>query len=146
MKKSEELMKKIGDLIKDTQAGKISWEVQCQTTEYDDASTKQIERDDDGTEWVVDECYVSYYCENKGEDFLMISYEKLYKNGDQVHSKNLVFTPPLGVRFFDVARLAEYAVDTDKMLAYNVHMLWITLMDLYKSAPDRIALSVSGRE
>ncbi len=34
-------------------------------------------------------------------------------------SCNLIFLPPLGIRFFDVDVLAPYAVEADQMLIYR---------------------------
>ena len=62
MKKETELVKQLTDMVKDTKMGKISWDIKCQTPEYNEAGTKpQVE--EDGILWTVDECYVSYYCE-----------------------------------------------------------------------------------
>ena len=62
----------------------------------------------------------------------MISYEQIYTCGEKKKSCNLIFLPPLGVRFFDVDVLAPYAVEADQMLIYEVHMLWLTVLEQYK--------------
>ena len=49
MKKQDELLKQLIEMTKDTKAGKIAWEVICQTTEYNDVKTKpQVEEEGEG--------------------------------------------------------------------------------------------------
>lgn len=144
MKKEEELLKQLMDMTKDTKAGKIHWDVKCQTTEYNDAANKPQVMEDDIL-WTVDECYVSYYCEYKGNEFLMITYEMLHTAGDKVKTTNLVFLPPLGIRYFDIHTLLPYAMETSNMLSYQVQTLWSLLLDMYKANPDSVALDVSER-
>ena len=43
---------------------------------------------------------------------------------------------------FDVAELAPYAVEADAYLTSKVHMLWETLMGLYRTDPSRCKLRV----
>ena len=47
---------------------------------------------------------------------------------------------------FDVDVLAPYAVEADQMLIYEVHMLWLTVLEQYKKEPQNIELDVTGRE
>lgn len=144
MKREEELVKQLTDMVKDTKAGKVHWNVICQTTEYNDAESKpRVE--EDGLQWTVDECYVSYHCEYKGKEFLMITYEMLHTAGDKVKSTNLVFLPPLGVRYFDIHTLLPYSVEASQMLTYQVHSLWTLLLDMYKANPDSVTMDVSER-
>lgn len=144
MKKTEELVKQLAELSKETKAGRILWDVKCQTTEYNDAETKpQVE--EDGILYTVDECYVSYYCEYKGTEFLMITYEMLHTAGDTVKSTNLVFLPPLGIRYFDIHTLLPYAVENSNMLSYQVQSLWTQLLNMYKANPESVKLDVSER-
>ena len=56
----------------DTKDGKIHWNISVQTTENNEVSEKPVEVED-GVSWTIDECYVSYYCKYKGQDFLMIT-------------------------------------------------------------------------
>ena len=42
--------------------------------------------------------------------------------------------------------LAEYAVKADKMLIYEVHTLWTTILETYKKNPDQIHMNVQPRE
>ena len=144
MKKEAELLKQLQDMIKDTKSGKIRWDVKCQTTEYNDPASKPQVMEDDIL-WTVDECYVSYYCEYKGKEFLMITYEMIHTAGDKVKTTNLVFLPPLGIRYFDIHTLLPYSVETSNMLSYQVQTLWKMLLAMYKANPASVALDVSER-
>ena len=144
MKREDELLKQLMDMTKDTKAGKIAWEVICQTTEYNDAD-KKPQIDEDGTMWTVDECYVSYHCEYKGKEFLMITYEMIHTNAQAVKTTNLVFLPPLGIRYFDINTLLPYSVETNSMLTYQIKALWELLLDMYKANPVSVKLDVSER-
>ena len=73
MKREEELVKQLTEMAKDTKAGKVHWNVICQTTEYNDADSKPT-LEEDGIHYTVDECYVSYHCEYKGKE--SINYTK----------------------------------------------------------------------
>ena len=144
MKKQDELLKQLTEMTKDTKAGRVKWEVICQTTEYNDPETKpQIE--EEGNVWTIDECYVSYHCEYKGKEFLMITYEMMHTAGDYVKTTNLVFTPPLGIRYFDINTLLPYSVETNQMLTYQIKTLWEMLLAMYKANPDSVKLDVSER-
>lgn len=141
MKKTEELCREIADLISETKAGRIRWNLEVQTTEGNDSSEKPVENED-GVEWIVDECYVSYYCKHKGKDFCMITYELIKTSADKVSSGNMVFCPPLGVRLFDLRTLIPYSVETSAVLLEQIHQLWMLLMDLYKVDPGSIYFNV----
>ena len=145
MSKEESLLHEIRDMLKETKAGRLDWKVLCQTTEYNDENTKPTIVEDDIT-WIVDECYVSYECEYKGETFLMISYEMIHTAGDKRNTTNLVFLPPLGIRYFDINVLMPYAVEADNVLIYEVNQLWLTLLDMYKEHSEHVALDASPRE
>jgi hypothetical protein len=145
MKKQDELMRELADMVKETKAGKLYWKVDCQTTEYNSLEEKPVV-EEEGTNWIVDECYVSYFCEYKGKEFLMISYEMIHSAGDKKKTTNLVFLPPLGIRVFDIHTLLLYAVETSQMLAYNVHMLWLTILEEYRKNPDLITLNADERK
>lgn len=145
MKKEDELLRDLTEMVKETNAGRIHWEVKCQTTEYNPAEEKLVV-EEDGIPWTVDECYVSYYCEYKGREFLMISYEMIHTDADKQKTTNLIFLPPLGVRYFDIHTLLPYAVEASQMLTYEVHMLWLAILEAYKKYPDRITLDADGRK
>ena len=142
--KTEELVKKLADMAKDTKYGRIKWNVICQTTEYNDPASKpQIE--EDGVFWTVDECYLSFHCEYKGTEFLMITYEMIHSTADSIKTANMVFLPPLGIRYFDVNVLLPFAVENTNMLSYQVQSLWKQLLDMYKADPNSVNLDVSAR-
>ena len=63
MSKEKELLHKIPEMVKDTKSGKIYWDVECQTTEYNPQDQKPMVEGEDGELWSVDECFVSYHCE-----------------------------------------------------------------------------------
>lgn len=142
--KKEELLKVLTDMTKDTKAGKIEWEVICQTTEFNAPESKPV-IEEEGTMWTVDECYVSYHCEYKGKEFLMITYEMIHTNANAVKTTNLVFLPPLGIRYFDINTLLPYAVEANNMLTYQIKTLWETLLAMYKANPASVKLDVSER-
>lgn len=145
MKKSAELLKKLPDLVKETKENKLQWKIEFQTTEYNDPSEKPTEQID-GKDWLLDECFVSYHCEYKGKKFLLITYEQIASFEDKKKSYNLAFVPPLGNRFFDVDLLAPYAVELDQMLAYEIHMLWLTILEKLKEHSKNITIDVSPRD
>ena len=145
MKKSAELLKKLPDLVKETKENKLQWKIEFQTTEYNDPSEKPTEQID-GKDWLLDECFVSYHCEYKGKDFLLITHEQIASFEDKKKSYNLAFVPPLGNRFFDVDLLAPYAVELDQMLAYEIHMLWLTILEKLKEHSKNITIDVSPRD
>ena len=145
MTKEQSLVHDLTEMIKDTKAGKVNWKVICQTTEYNDISTKPTTVEDDVT-WIVDECYVSYECEYKGKTFVMISYEMIDSAGDKKNTTNLIFLPPIGIRYFDINVLLPYSVEADKMLVYEVNQLWLTILDMYKNKAENVSLDVSPRE
>lgn len=145
MKKSAELLKKLPNLVKETKENKLQWKIEFQTTEYNDPSEKPTEQID-GKDWLLDECFVSYHCEYKGKDFLLITYEQIASFEDKKKSYNLAFVPPLGNRFFDVDLLAPYAVELDQMLAYEIHMLWLTILEKLKEHSKKITIDVSPRD
>ena len=145
MKKSAELLKKLPDLVKETKENKLQWKIEFQTTEYNDPSEKPTEQID-GKDWLLDECFVSYHCEYKGKEFLLITYEQIASFEYKKKSYNLAFVPPLGNRFFDVDLLAPYAVELDQMLAYEIHMLWLTILEKLKEHSKNITIDVSPRD
>ena len=42
MKKEEQLLNDLTELIKETQKNKVDWKVDCQTTEYNDLQEKPV--------------------------------------------------------------------------------------------------------
>ena len=144
--KQEELCRKLTEMIAETKAQKLSWRLEVQTTEGNDVSEKPIE-EEHGTKWTIDECYVSYYCKYKGKDFCLITYEMLKTAnrsiGEQkVKSSNMVFLPPLGMRFFDIHALLPYSIEVSNVLLDAIHRLWVMLLDMYKVDKGSIYLNV----
>ena len=50
MKKETELMRKLKELTKETKEKKLHWDVQYQTTEYNDVAGKPVE-EENGEKW-----------------------------------------------------------------------------------------------
>lgn len=141
MKKQEELMREVTELIKVTNDGTIRWDIVVQTTEGNEESEKPVE-EEGGVRWIIDECFVSYYCKFRGKDFCMVTYELIKRAGDKTVSSNMVFLPPLGMRFFDLRILLPYSVQASHVLLDQIHNLWVLLMDLYKVDKSSIYLDV----
>ncbi len=145
MKKSAELLRKLPELVKETKENNLKWDIEFQTTEYNDPSEKPVEQIEEKP-WVLDECFVSYHCTYKGEEFLLITYEQIASCEDKKKSYNLAFVPPLGNRYFDVDLLAAYAVELDQMLVYEIHMLWLTILEKLKEHSENINIDVTPRD
>lgn len=139
--RQEELSRRISELITETKAGKLRWRVEVQTTEANDITEKPKEVEN-GVEWTIDECYVSYYCKCRDKEFCMITYELIKTAGDRVASSNMVFLPPLGVRYFDLRTLLPHSVETSAVLLEHIHQLWVMLLDMYKVDKGSIYLDV----
>lgn len=139
--KKEELSRRIAELLAETKAGRVRWNVEVQTTEANEASEKPIEVEN-GVEWTIDECYVSYYCKHRNKDFCMITYELIKTAGDKVTSSNMVFVPPLGIRLFDLRTLLPHSVETSPVLLDQIHQLWVLLLDMYKVDKSSLYLDV----
>ncbi|MDD6306742.1 MAG: hypothetical protein PUA75_07310 [Clostridiales bacterium] len=141
MKKQDELFHEIVELMKETKENNLRWSVEVQTTEGNDPEEKPVEVED-GINWTVDECYVSYYCKYKGKDFCMITYEMIKTSGDKVTTSNMVFLPPLGMRFFDLRTLLPYSIEVSNVLLDQIHKLWVMLFDMYKVDKGSIYLDI----
>ena len=144
MRKPNELMKLLADLVKDTKSGKISWRIEVSTTEYNTPSDKPKIMAE-GETWTVDECYVSYYCQYRGEAFLMITYEMISEAAGKKKSTNMIFLPPLGIRVFDLSTLMPYAISADQMLTYSAHNLWLGILECRKEQSELVQLDVTER-
>ena len=146
VKKQEEIFREIQEMMGETKEGRIRWSVEVMTTEANPAEEKPVEHED-GLDWTIDECYVSYYCRYKGKDFCLITYEMLKtanrSTGEQkVKSSNMVFLPPLGMRFFDIHALLPYSIEVSNVLLDAIHRLWVMLLDMYKVDKGSIYLNV----
>lgn len=144
MKKEDELLKCIPEMVKETKAGKLKWRITGQTTEYNDLKTKPTVQEEENL-WVVDECYIEYLCEYKGKEFLMITYEMIHTCGNKKKTTNLIFMPPLGIRYFDIHTLLPYSINASQILTYSVHTLWLTLLETYKVRPEQVSIDMSPR-
>lgn len=143
--RQEELSKKITELVSETKAGKVTWKLDVQTTEANDPDKKPVEVED-GTSWTLDECYVSYHCSFRGNEFCMITYELIKTAGEKTATSNLVFMPPLGVRYFDLRTLLPHSVEASAVLLEQIHQLWLLLMERRKTNPDSVELTVRPGE
>jgi gamma-glutamylcysteine synthetase len=76
----------------------------------------------------------------------MISYEMIHSRDEKKKTTNLIFLPPLGIRYFDIHALLPYAVEADQMLTYQVHMLWLAILEQKKANPDAVKLEVDERK
>ena len=144
MKKEEELLRNLTDMIKLTKSGKLNWKIIGQTTEYN-ALDKKPTVFEDGKKWYVDECYVSYECIYKGKEFLMITYEMIHSCKENKKTTNLVFLPPLGIRYFDLHVLLPYSLENDKMLTYEIHQLWLLLLELNRENAQNVSIDMTER-
>jgi hypothetical protein len=142
MKKPEELHHELVELTKATKEGKIHWNLEVQTTEANPAEDKPVEKED-GISWTVDECYVSFYCQYKGRDFLMITYEMIKTAGERTNTTNLIFLPPMSIRVFSLHTLMPYAVQGSPVLANQIKTLWEMLLAMYKADPESVFLNVN---
>lgn len=142
--KNEELLRNITEMAKLTKEGKLNWKIVGQTTEYNQESEKP-KVNEEGMDWIVDECYISYECEYKGKDFLMITYEMIHTSQDKKKSINLVFLPPMGIRYFDLHTLLPYSIEASKILIYEIHQLWLLILEMNKAGAHNISLDMSPR-
>ncbi len=137
--KQEVLSRRLTELIAGTKQGKVHWKVELQTTEANEEEQKPHETED-GIEWIVDECYVSYCCKYRGEEFCFITYELIKTAGAQVKTSNLVFVPPLGIRYFDLRTLLPSSVETSAVLMEQIHQLWKLLLAMYEADKSSVTL------
>lgn len=139
--KSAFLTKTLDELIAETKKGHLNWRLELQSTDSLDDSAKH-KVTEKGIEWTVDECFTSFYCKCRGKDHLMITYEQILRHKELVRSYNLVFLPPLNIRYFDVGFLSPYIVDADAVLLDRCHQLWTLVMDLYKERDGHVSLKM----
>lgn len=129
------------DMLKETAAKKIKWRIEMATSEYRKQESKPVVKADE-KDWTVDECYVAYSCEFRGNEFSMITYENMERSGELVRTTNLVFLPPVAMRIFRLDELAPYALETSAVLVEKVHRLWETLMNMYRADSGSVGLTV----
>lgn len=136
----EELSQTLQKMRKDTQEGKLNWRIDVQTT---DGNAEKFTVSEDGKTWTVDECYVSYLCKYRGNEFCLISYEMIKTCGLQVKTMNYLFLPPLGVRLFSLHTLLPHSVEADAMLVSQVHALWEVIMGLVKQNSSQVEFHIT---
>ena len=141
MKKPEELSHQLTEMYKETKEGKLHWSLQVQTTEHNEASEKPVEVED-GVSWTIDECYASYVCQYRGQDFCMITYELIKTAGGKVQTTNFLFLPPMGIRAFHLQTLLPYSIPISNVLANQIHNLWELLLQQYKADHTSVNLDV----
>lgn len=137
----ENLCVLLEDMRKETEAGKLKWNLEVATSEYRDASAKPTV-EADGAVWTVDECYVSYACEFRGNEFSMVTYENIEIAGEKVRSTNMVYLPPIALRIFRLDELAPYAIETSAVLVDKVHRLWEVLLKQYSQKQNNVVMNV----
>ena len=138
--KSGELTQTLMKMQKDTEAGRLHWRLEVQTTEGND---EKYTVEEGGLTWVVDECYVSYSCNYRGKEFCMISYEMIKTSGTQVRTMNYIFLPPKGMRLFSLHTQLEHSVDADAVLISQVHTIWTLLMKLVRQGSGQVQFRIS---
>jgi hypothetical protein len=141
MMNAKQLSSTLDEMMKETKRGHLNWSLQIESTDDLDASVKDTVSED-GRQWLVDECFVSYSCSFRGEDFCMISYEHVLTCQDQTRMNCLIFLPPPGMRFFDLSKLLPYAIDADACIAGKAHMLFEQLWALHQTDEGRCRLQV----
>ena len=137
--KTGELTQKLAEMQKATEAGRLQWRVEIQTTE---GNEEKYTIEEDGRGWTVDECYVSYRCQFRGADFGMITYEMIKVSGEEVRTVNYVFLPPSGIGLFSLHTLMEHSVEADAGLISQIHVLWTLLMDPARRGSGQTSLRI----
>lgn len=135
------LAKTLDEMIQETKKGHLNWLIELQSTDGLAPSSKHRIVEDD-KEWIIDECFISFYCKFRGKDYLMITYEHIRQYKDQVHSDNLIFMPPLNVRYFDVGILSPYIVDADAVLLDRFHQLWQLMLESSRKKDGQVSFKV----
>ena len=73
-----------------------------------------------------------------------ISVQTTENNEDKVHTTNMIFLPPLGIRVFQLPMLLPYAVQASGVLANQIHNLWELLLAMKKADPESVFMEVSA--
>ena len=141
MKKPEELNRLLTEMYRETRMGKLHWKLQVKTTEYNSPAEKPMEIEN-GVAWIIDECYVAYECNYKGEDFCMITYEMIKTAGEKEMTTNLIFLPPMGIRVFHLPTLLPYAIQASPILANQIQKIWGLLLAQYKADKTSVDMDV----
>ena len=70
----------------------------------------------------------------------------IHTSDQQKKTTNLVFLPPLGVRYFDLRTLLPYSIEASQILTFEIHNLWMMLLDMYKKDPQSVEFDMGPRE
>lgn len=127
--KPEILASKLDDMLTHTKRGEIEWFINVQTTELLDDKLKDTITDESGNCWLINECYTEFTCNYAGSPFHLITYELLKTCGKRIHTNNLLFLAPDGIRLFDLDVLAPYNVQNSAVLSYKIHELWLFILE-----------------
>ena len=138
--KAEELSQNLTMMQQATEAGRLHWRMDIQTTE---GNEKKYTMEENKEIWTVDECYVSYRSNFRGKDFSMITYEMIKTSGEQIKTVNYVFMPPSGLGLFSLHTLLDYSIEVSVELIAKIHALWEYLMRLAKDGSGQVALHVT---
>lgn len=136
----EDLKQKLMRMQKETEAGKLNWRLEIQTTE---GNEEKYMAEEEGRTWIVDECYVSYNCVFEGRDFCMITYEMMKSREGQMRTSNYIFLPPAGIRFFSLHTLLEYSIEANAVLIAQVRSLWELLAGIWKADGSQVSVRVT---
>lgn len=138
--KPEELTQTLAGMMKDTADGKLDWRLEIQTTEGNPDKYTSVEED---KTWEIDECYVSYTCNFRGQEFCLITYEMIKTSGELTQTVNYVILPPVGVRVFSLHTLLPHSIEVNQNLITKLHNLWIQLMQIAKTNTGQVTYSIS---
>ena len=62
------LVKTLDEMLSETKKGKLNWLIELQSTDGLSDSLKH-KISEDGQEWIVDECFISFCCKFRGKDY-----------------------------------------------------------------------------
>ncbi len=94
-------------LYERTKEGKQNWKVRRKTAKFKKNPENPVAKTE-GKQWVVDECYTAYSCEEHGNEFVMITYENiesLRKEG----GRNIVMLPVPNPHYCDLDLVGQDA-------------------------------------
>ncbi|MGN0485351.1 MAG: hypothetical protein ACI4HI_17570 [Lachnospiraceae bacterium] len=140
--KPELLANELRDMIRQTKDGRLNWNVEVDTTDAIPIEEK-VHVQEEGRDWIVDECFTSFSCTYQKQEFCLITYEIVKKSGETVHSTNMAFLPPTFQRVFDLNLLVAHTIDLDRTLALCIHELWECIYNEHKNGNPKIRLKVT---
>ncbi len=131
----------LDEMISETKKGRLDWQLELQSTDGLADSLKH-HVSEDGIDWAVDECFLSFFCKYHEKNWLLITYEYIKTHGNKVRTSNLLFMPPSSIRYFDVGILSPYIVQADAVLLDRIHQLYTLLMEAHKNKDGHVSLKV----